>query len=438
MWRSGTRLIARRPCPAEPSSAMVPVSAHGGGAAGQHRVEAVQRRRRRSPRRAPRRAAPSRRAGRPGPATPGPGRERVGDRLAAPGPAGPVRPRPCSPPAGRRAAPAPARCRARARRCAGTPAAPARRWRRHRARRGSGPAQSPGLRPDGGGGRGAGPATRAPVTRLRGCAATTGGRSPSAGAGRSRVAVQADSGGGSVRMRPRAGRAAGPARMSRSAARNRFRAAITQPAAAIATASGEGIRAGPLLDVAGAQVHQQRRDVDAHRAGVEAGAAQGGRVRQGRVLLDAGQLWAEHGADRARVDRAVGVPAGAFVHRADVEAGAAPDAVQRAAADLVGQRGGPAVVEQHEVELLRPVAGRHPGPHRGVRVHPLAGRRAGQQLQEHLEVGPGRHQLLDAHHGDEGLAAGSGTSGRCPRTRRRPACRSRRRRSWPRTRRPGR
>ena len=30
--------------------------------------------------------------------------------------------------------------------------------------------------------------------------------------------------------------------------------------------------------------------------------------------------------------------------------------------DLVGQRGGAAVVEQHQVELLRPVAGRDPGP----------------------------------------------------------------------------
>ena len=47
------------------------------------------------------------------------------------------------------------------------------------------------------------------------------------------------------------------------------------------------------------------------------------------VVLDPGQLRREHRADRARVDRAVGVPAGALVDRADVQAGAAPDAVQR-------------------------------------------------------------------------------------------------------------
>ena len=74
-----------------------------------------------------------------------------------------------------------------------------------------------------------------------------------------------------------------------------------------------------------------------------------------------------------------------------------------------------------------PSPGRHAGPDRGVRVHPLAGRGARQQLQEHLQVPPGRHDLLDAHHGDQRLAAGSGTSARCPRTRPRTACRSRRR-----------
>ena len=46
------------------------------------------------------------------------------------------------------------------------------------------------------------------------------------------------------------------------------------------------------------------------------------------------------------------------------------------------------------------------GPHRGVGVHPLAGGRARQQLQEDLEVPPGRHELLDADDGDERLGQG--------------------------------
>ena len=56
--------------------------------------------------------------------------------------------------------------------------------------------------------------------------------------------------------------------------------------------------------------------------------------------------------------------------------------------------------------VLRSVAGRHAGPGRGVGVHPLAGRGAGQQLQEDLEVAPGRHDLLDAHDRDQGLGQG--------------------------------
>ena len=48
--------------------------------------------------------------------------------------------------------------------------------------------------------------------------------------------------------------------------------------------------------------------------------------------------------------------AGPLVDRADVQAGAAADAVERLAADRVGQHLGAAVVEQDEVELLRAVA----------------------------------------------------------------------------------
>ena len=64
------------------------------------------------------------------------------------------------------------------------------------------------------------------------------------------------------------------------------------------------------------------------------------------------------------------------------------------------------VVEQHDVHVLRPVARRDTGPHRRVRVHPLARRRARQQLQEHLEVGERGHDLLDAHHRDQRLRQG--------------------------------
>ena len=75
------------------------------------------------------------------------------------------------------------------------------------------------------------------------------------------------------------------------------------------------------------------------------------------------------------------------VDRADVEA--REQRMQRSvcAPDLVGEHVRAAVVEQHEVELLRPVALVHAGPERRVRVHPLGRRRARQQLEEDLEVG---------------------------------------------------
>ena len=55
------------------------------------------------------------------------------------------------------------------------------------------------------------------------------------------------------------------------------------------------------------------------------------------------------------------------------------------------------------MEGARPVARMHTRPDRGVRVHPLAGRRARQQLQHHLEIAERRHDLLDPHHRHEHL-----------------------------------
>ena len=53
------------------------------------------------------------------------------------------------------------------------------------------------------------------------------------------------------------------------------------------------------------------------------------------------------------------------------------------------------------MELLRAVARGRSGPHRRVRVHPLAGRGARKQLQEDFEVGEGRNELLDPEDRDE-------------------------------------
>ena len=142
------------------------------------------------------------------------------------------------------------------------------------------------------------------------------------------------------------------------------------------------------LDHLCAQVQQHLRDVDLDRADLVARAAEARGVRQRGGVLDPDELRREDRADRARVHRAVGVTAGARVDRADVEAGAAADAVRAPARPTSSrEHARAAVVEQHDVELLRPVALRDAGPERRVRVHPLAGRRARQELQEDLEVG---------------------------------------------------
>ena len=98
----------------------------------------------------------------------------------------------------------------------------------------------------------------------------------------------------------------------------------------IARPSGSGKRAGVLLLVAddlAAEVDQDLGDVDLDRADLVAGAAERGGVGERAGVLDPDELRRQDRADRAGVDRVVGVAAGPLVDRADVQAGAAADAV---------------------------------------------------------------------------------------------------------------
>jgi len=104
------------------------------------------------------------------------------------------------------------------------------------------------------------------------------------------------------------------------------------------------------------------RDVDLHRTDLVAGAAEGRREGQRRGVLDADQLRYEDRADRSGVDRSVRVAAGAGVDRANVQASAAADAVERLPPDLVAKHARTAVIEQNDMELLRTVAGCNAGP----------------------------------------------------------------------------
>jgi hypothetical protein len=69
----------------------------------------------------------------------------------------------------------------------------------------------------------------------------------------------------------------------------------------------------------------------------------------------------------------------------------------------VGEGSCSPVVEENDVYVLRPVVLRDPRPDRVVRVHPLAGRGAGEELEEDLEVSEHGDQLLDPEDGDQGV-----------------------------------
>jgi len=114
------------------------------------------------------------------------------------------------------------------------------------------------------------------------------------------------------------------------------------------------------------------------------------------------ELRREDSADGAGIDRSVGVAASLPVDRAGVHAGSATDAAEGLTLGFFGQHPGAAVVEQDDMKALGSVAGRDPGPDRGVGIHALAGGGAGQHLEHHFKVLEAGEHLLNAGDGDHG------------------------------------
>src|SRR6266576_537860 len=168
--------------------------------------------------------------------------------------------------------------------------------------------------------------------------------------------------------------------------------------------TSERAHCDPLRDILlrlRSQMQEHARNVDLHGADLVAGAAQARCVRQRLGICDTAKLRREDRADRAGVNRAIGVAARPRIHRADVQARTTANAVERLPAHLVGEHARPSVVQQDHVELLRSVTDRHTGPERRVRVHPLARRGPRQNLEEDLKVGERRDKLLDPKHRHE-------------------------------------
>src|SRR5215208_3553930 len=160
-----------------------------------------------------------------------------------------------------------------------------------------------------------------------------------------------------------------------------------------------------VTDDPASEVDEDLWDVDLDRTHLIASPAKRRGVRQ-RVrswVANADELGRQDRAYRARIDGVVGVSSGSLIDGTDVEARRAADAVQSLAPCLVSQHVGTPVVHEDQVEFSRPVTGiaRDPGPERGVRVHPLRCRGAGEELHKHLEVPPGRDDFLYPHEGHE-------------------------------------
>src|SRR5579862_3076408 len=92
--------------------------------------------------------------------------------------------------------------------------------------------------------------------------------------------------------------------------------------------------------------------INFHGASVRARAAEGRRIGEMVKLVNAAQMGSENAADWARISGAVSVAANSAKHRANIEAGAAANAMQHVALLDVREQFGSAIVEQHDVEFL--------------------------------------------------------------------------------------
>ena len=164
------------------------------------------------------------------------------------------------------------------------------------------------------------------------------------------------------------------------------------------------------LEPARAELSQHRRERDAHGADLLATSVEGAGVRQVVSPVEPHDERGQHRAHRPGVHPAVGVAADRVVHGTVVEARAAADAAQHLA-ELAREHRGPAVVDQHHVELLRAVevlAPARPGRDGGVDRHLLPGGAPREEPQDGREVLEPRQDLLDS--GDDDVHAGQGVA----------------------------
>src|SRR5918997_5144350 len=158
----------------------------------------------------------------------------------------------------------------------------------------------------------------------------------------------------------------------------------------------------PFIHLAVAELEQELVQGYAHGARLPARAAKRGGEGQILGLLGSLQQGCDDGADRTGVGRAVGVAAGLAVDGADVQAGAAADAVE-GLLELGPEELRAAVVHQDQVKLLGPVEfalAARPCDEVGVDGELLAGPAPPEELDEDGEVLEARDHLLYPHNDD--------------------------------------
>jgi hypothetical protein len=120
-------------------------------------------------------------------------------------------------------------------------------------------------------------------------------------------------------------------------------------------------------------------------------------------LLQTAQVRRNDGTDRPAVNRAVSVPADIAKDRTDVQTRPAADATQCIPLLGIGQQQGSLIVQQHDMEFLRPVGFiRFPRPAiQGVVTRDrLARAHHRQHRQKEREILEARQHLLDADQRD--------------------------------------